>query len=119
MYNQNEWEERELVAFRRQNNKYFDSVKDFNENLENSNIEEDLEWIANGTYGAGACLALKKTFEGLNNRMNKRARVGQVLLKALYGADFRYWSKLSPDVQEALNKAVDKWIAKPNKDFAL
>ena len=115
------WKEYELKLFNSKNNAYFDNYKEFIEKLNNDEPEfltEQLEWIENGTYGAGACLALKNCFNGLNNRMNKTARIGNIFLKCLYGAAFKHWNKLTKDTKTKLNNVVDEWLKK-NKEFAL
>ena len=112
-YQMNEW-------MRFVNSKYssFDTVKEFNDWILNSDILEQLEWIENGSFGAGACLELQRTYAGLTNRMNKRAQIGRVLLHALYGKPFNKWNKLSKQAQDKLNAAVDTWLGQ-DKDFAI
>ena len=116
-----EYQETELIDFINQKNRYFDTVKDFVDRWGKSTAEElatQLEWVENGSYGAGACFALQATLKSLNKRTNNNARIGQIFLKCLYGADFRYWNKLPATMQSNINKAVETWLAQ-EKNFAL
>lgn len=115
----NEYEQRELAAFRAQKHAYFDSAKDFAERLDSMDIPEQIRWIANGTYGLGACLALRLAVEGLSPRCNAVARVGQVILHAFCGKPFtgRDWHKLPPGVQSRVNTACEAFLSS-EKEFA-
>ena len=93
-------------------------MKDFISSLESDDPVRDLEWIENGSYGAGACLELQKVLNSLNSRTNDRARVGGLLLRVLYGKPFRYWQKLPQVVQTKLNNGVDAW-RKQKHNFAM
>lgn len=119
MYNEKEYQEAELRRFINQKACYYDTVNDFDEWLQNTDIKEQIEWIANGSYGAGACFMLQSVWNRIkdNNRVNKNAQIGGVVLKCFYGREFRYWNKLSKKVQDKMNKAVTKWI-KGKKEFA-
>ena len=108
----------ELRRFQQQKSAFFDTVKDFDEWIIASDVHTQIEWIENGTFGAGACLELQRIFQGLSNRTNKTARIGGVVLMAFYGAPFSKWNKLSKAAQAKMNKAVNKWIAQEH-DFAL
>ncbi len=116
--NNKEYQTMELRRFQTQRNKFFDTEKDFIDDLTGRDILTDLEWIENGSYGAGACLELQRVFNYLTPRMNKNSHVGAVLFHALYGAQFRGWNKISGPVQAMINKAVSKWI-KSKKDWAI
>lgn len=105
-----QYQQRELRSFLSQKNRYFDTVKEFSENLEDMDILEQIEWIENGSYGAGACFALQNTLRLLTPRMNTRAHIGGTVLHAFYGAPFTGWKKLSPKAQEKVNSAVDAWM---------
>jgi hypothetical protein len=118
MLSNEQYQENEVKRFLNQNTSYFDTVQEFSESIENGNPLQDLEWIENGSFGAGACLVLKKTVEGLTKRMNHNARIGGVLLHATYGKPFRYWHKLSPKARTMLNEAVETWL-KQNHEFAI
>ena len=118
--NNTEYQKKELTDFINQKNRYFDTVKDFVDQWGDSTAEElltQLEWIENGTYGVGACFALQAALKSLNKHTNNSAKIGQVFLKCLYGADFRYWNKLPATMQSNLNKAVTIWLAQ-EKNFA-
>jgi len=108
--NDKAYQQRELTAFLNQKHAFHDSVKDFSDYLENMNIPEQISWIENGSYGAGACYALQREVKGLTNRTNNNARIGQIVLHAFYGKPFRYWQKLSPAAQKAMNDAVYSWL---------
>ncbi len=115
-----EYQKKEMTDFINQKNRYFDTVKDFVDQWGDSTAEElltQLEWIENGTYGAGACFALQSALKSLNKRTNNNARIGQVFLKCLYGKEFRYWAKLPATMQFNFNKAVETWLAQ-EKNFA-
>ena len=114
-----EYQKMELSRFMNQKTAFFDTVKEFSESLENMDIPEQIEWIENGNYGAGACFALQQTLNSLNNRTNNTARIGQTVLHAFYGAPFdgRKWHKLSEAARNSLTIAVKKWLASPH-DFA-
>jgi hypothetical protein len=118
METQREYQKRELQSFLNQQYSYFDNVQDFADNLAAMDIYEQVTWIENGSYGAGACLTLQKEFNGLTDRMNKRARIGQIALHAFYGKPFIHWRKLPVEVQKKINSAVDKWMEK-EKDWAI
>ena len=113
-----EHQSNELRRFYDQKTRYFDTVKDFEESLKGMDIEEQIEWIENGSYGAGPCLALQIALKSITPRCNANARIGNVVLKSFYGKDFRYWNKLSKKVQKKLNKAISKWIKKEHS-FAM
>lgn len=89
------YQQRELTTFLNSKQKFFNTVKDFSESLENMDIHGQIEWIENGTYGAGACYALQRALKSLNNRTNDQSRIGAVILHAFYGTHFRHWQKLS------------------------
>lgn len=115
-----DYERRELAAFRNQKHRFFDSTADFAERLATMDLEEQIAWIENGSYGAGACLALREavTTAAEHPRMNGRAHVGAVILHAFYGAPFTNWKKLPAQVQERMNSAVDAFRAREH-DFAI
>jgi hypothetical protein len=116
--NDKEYKDYELKLFLNQKHPYFDKIKDFDTDLQNMDILEQIEWIENGSYGAGACIALKNTLESLTNRMNKNARIGNVILHVFYGAPFRYWNKLSSATQAQINDAISTWL-KQEHNFAI
>jgi hypothetical protein len=110
MQSNEQYQKNELERFINQESGYFDCLADFEEKLEGMDIFEQIEWMENGSYGAGVCLALQIAFAGLNKRTNDNARIGNVVLKALYGKTFKQWNKLSATSQKRLNKAVEKWL---------
>jgi len=110
MLDKKAYQQHELTNFMNPKHAFHDSVKDFSGYLENMNILEQIEWIENGSYGAGACYALQDALNHCNKRTNTRARIGQVVLHAFYGARFLKWNKLSPDAQNKINEAVDVWL---------
>ncbi len=117
-----DYQKRELRTFyshqAKLENRYFNSTSEFNVQLQNSfPLITTLEWVENGSYGAGACFALQAVLNGLNNRTNNIARVGQFMLSVLYGANFNYWRRLTSDVQDEATKAVKQWL-KQEHNFA-
>ena len=117
MINQ-EYQKMELASFLSQKSSYFDTVAEFAESLDQMDLTEQIEWIENGSYGAGACFALQRELNGLTNRMNKTALIGHVVLRAFYGGPFRGWNKLPVETQNRLNKAVNTWL-KQDHEFAM
>lgn len=120
--NEMQYKQHELKMFMESKHSFHDGVEDFNKTLTINGrewMEEQLEWIENGSYGAGACLALERAWNGLTPRSNAKARIGQVFLHALYGRRFDHWNKLSPIVQRHINSVVHKWIIKKDKQFAI
>lgn len=105
------YQRRELEGFLNQKNCYFDNIKDFTESLDNMDILEQIEWIENGSYGAGACFALQLRLKQLTPRMNRLANIGSVVLHAFYGRPFRYWHKLPSRTQLKINIAVASWLS--------
>jgi hypothetical protein len=104
-----DYQQREMRAFLNQKNRYFDTVSEFAEALDDMDILEQIEWIENGSYGAGACFALQNTLKNITPRCNGNARIGLTVLHAFYGCPFRYWNKLPANVQDKMNDAVTKW----------
>ena len=95
---------------------YFDTVADFSERMDDEAYNmTQLEWIENGSYGAGACFALQRVVAGLNSRTNDVARVGRFFLSVMYGKDFPHWRGLSQKAQEATTAAVEKWLAQDHQ----
>ena len=118
MLNEKEYQTNEYKIYLNENTPYFDSLQDFEERLDGMDILEQIEWIENGSYGCGHCLALQKAVNSLNSRTNNQARIGNVVLKSLYGAEFKKWNKLSPNIQNKINKAIDAWLSNDH-DFAI
>ena len=116
--NNEEYQRRELLAFLRSEHGYHDTAKEFAASLESMNISEQIQWIENGSYGCGPCLALQKTLRDLTPRMNARAHVGQIILHAFHGKPFRCYSKLPASVRAKLDSAVDDFLTR-EKDFAI
>ena len=110
-----EYQKRELISFLNQKNKYFDTVKEFSESLEQMDILEQIEWIENGSYGAGACFALQNTLNRITPRMNAEAHTGQTILHAFYGCRFPYWQKLSDKAKKDFSTAVQKWMKRKHQ----
>jgi len=120
--NEKAYQENELKLFNESKHAFFDTPKEFGADLKSAGgdwITEQLEWIENGSYGAGACLALQVAFNSINNRVNGPARIGGVLLHALYGKRFGYWAHLPKDVQDVVQAVCVAWIAKGDKSFAI
>ena len=109
--NEKEYQQIELQRFSNQQG-FFDSPRDFSEDTpaDPDWLKTQLEWIENGSYGAGAMIALRKAYEWAeaSHRANKRAAVGNILIHALYGQPLK-WRKITPDLQDAMNQAVDQW----------
>ena len=104
---------------------FFDSLADFiadHSEVKADWFETQLEWIENGSYGAGACLELCKVWDWVSTspRANKQAAIGQVLLSCLYGKKWepRHWHKLPPAMQSGISEAVTAWIA-GNREFVI
>ena len=104
---------------------FFDSLVDFiadHSEVKADLFEIQLEWIENGSYGAGACLELCRVWDWVSTspRANKQSAIGQVLLSCLYGKQWqtRDWRKLPPAMQADLNNAVDAWLSE-SRDFAI
>lgn len=119
METREEWLARKLRNYLLKSYPYFSSIKEFEESLRDRNwILEQIEWIENGTYGAGACHHLLQALEGLNGRTNNTVQIGKVVLRAFYGAEFLKWDRLSKKVQGNMNWAVNKWLEQEH-DFAI
>ena len=118
MESERDYQKRELNRFLNQKHAFFDTVADFDDSLQNTDLYEQLQWIENGTYGAGACFSLQHTLNQLTPRCNKTARIGQVYLHALYGKPFSAWNKLSPKTQKRITRAVEKWLRRKRRNFA-
>lgn len=110
MENNKEYQKHELVNFVNQKHSYFDTVKEFSDNLEDMDILEQINWIENGSYGAGACFALQNTLNHISKRMNANSHIGSIVLHVFYGKHFRYWGKLSDKAKKAIDEAVIAWI---------
>jgi len=110
-----EYQSRELRDFARTNRPFFDSVAEFAARLETMDIPEQAEWVADGSFGAGASFALQRAISMArdNPRMNGKALVGQVLLKAFYGADFPHWRKLPVSIRETLDSIAEDFLTNP------
>lgn len=78
-------------------------------------FKEQLEWMANGTYGRGVQIRVERILAG-GPRTNKVAALGQ--LGAVYitrcPAEMAVttWKKLTPTQKTALEKAIKSVIAK-------
>jgi len=118
MLSEKEYQQRELRQFYNQKCCFFDTVKEFSDSLEEMDILEQVEWIENGSYGAGACLALQAALNGITPRCNAVSRIGSVVLQAFYGAPFRYWKKLSQQAQTKTTEAVSEWL-KQSHNFGM
>jgi hypothetical protein len=93
---------------------YFANVADFVRGMgtvDNGWIREQTEWMVNGSYGAGACLAFQRCVAGITPRMNRAAVIGQFILSNLYGKTWKSgdWHKLDKRTLAEVNKAV-KWF---------
>ena len=115
--NEKEYQLKEMRSFLEQKNRYFDTVAEFAENLDGMDILEQIEWIENGSYGAGACFALQNTLKNITPRSNAKTRIGGTVLHAFYGCPFRYWNKLPANIQDKVNAAIETWI-KQEHSFA-
>lgn len=115
-----EWQRRELATFQREQSRpegYFTGTRDFEAAQLDSadHLKTQLEWIENGSYGAGACLALQRLLARQTPRMNTSAHVGAFLLSCLYGRRFTGWRRLSPAAQSNVRAAVASWLAEPRE----
>ena len=115
--NEKTYQQNELNGFLKQSTGYFDTVREFSDGLETMNIPEQIKWIENGSYGAGACFALQRTENGLTNRTNNRAHIGGTVLHAFYGKAFKAWGKLSERARKKMDSAVAAWLKRPH-DYA-
>lgn len=115
-----EWENRERRDFLTRNAPYHDTPAELAHWLDNSDLDEQIEWIENGTYGAGAALALKDAVATVkaHPRMNARANVGHVILRAFHGAPFTRWNKLPETTRTRFDAAVGAFLAREH-DFAI
>lgn len=123
--NEYNYQKSELMRYSKERHRapFFNTVKEFDDTYRGNVkfLTEQIKWIEQGTYGEGACLALQRTWLYVkdNNRVsNKRAHIGHILLRALWGCTFPYWSRLSSELQSELNQAVDTWM-KNKKEWAL
>ncbi len=116
--NNEEYQKNEIARFNSEKHCYFDNINQFIESLKNGDQLTDLNWIENGSYGAGACLVLQRVVNSLNSQTNDRARIGNILFRCLYGRHFRGWNKLPEDIQTKLNVAVDAWLGQEH-NFAI
>ena len=100
---------------------WFDSVAEFSKRLEESGyFAEQMQWICDGSYGAGACLRVQLITKGMETfRGNKEAVFGGFFLSAMYGHNFGAWRKLTPKAQAIVSKAVRVWMKKKDKGFGL
>ena len=121
--NNKEWRETELNRFLEDvsmGTPSYESIQDFSAWLEWA-AEEQTGWIINGTYGAGACLYLRKTLAGITPRCNAEARIGQALLTVWSGSmwNSRDWHKLTPKAQKAVRRAVKVVMKAKDDDWAI
>jgi len=121
-FSEREYQSYELRKFQAQNSPY-DTKAGFSKDLAQGGrnwIDEQIEWIANGTYGAGPQIALIKTWRwaSASRRANKEAAVGQVILKAMHGAPVA-WRQLSPAAQKVFGAAVRAWVKRGKKHASL
>ena len=100
---------------------YFANVAEFDSSMMQTEagwIKEQVGWIINGSYGAGACFAFQRTARNMTARMNREAVVGQFILSNLYGRTWKSadWHKLSARTQREVTKAA-RWflgLKRPN-----
>jgi hypothetical protein len=116
-----EYQELELAAFKASKNAFFDTPTEFSAHLAEAGPKwaaQQAEWIENGSYGCGACLALRQAYEWAEGsaRANKHAAVGRVILHALNGAPVE-WRRLSKAAQAVIAAAVAAWYPRP-RDWA-
>lgn len=115
---ENEYQSRELRRFDLEHCRadgYFANVREFSTRIEGSGsawVSEQIEWIENGSYGAGACMALQRAFAwgSESKRRNLEAACGQVVIKCLAGRDYP-WKKITPAAREILSDCVRGWLA--------
>lgn len=93
---------------------YFSHVREFSERIEGNGaawVSEQIGWIENGSYGAGACIALQRAFAwgSESKRRNLEAACGQVVILCLAGREYP-WQKISPAAREILSACVRKWL---------
>ncbi len=100
---------------------WFDNTEDFSKRLECSGyFAEQMQWICDGSYGAGACLRIQQINKSMETfRGNKEAVLGVFFLSAMYGHQFGAWRKLTPKAQAMVSKAVRAWMKKRDKGFGL
>jgi hypothetical protein len=92
---------------------FVDSVKDVSEAVEDAEwTEQQLDWLANGSFGAGACFELQRRLALCGPRSNRAAVVGRMVLSCLYGHDRAdLWRKLSVKAKGNLGRVVKAWLA--------
>ena len=97
---------------------WFDSVAEFSERLEDPDyVSEQIEWVVNGSYGAGFCFELQRRMAQLTPRMNAPAYIGRFFLSAMYGHDFTGWQRLTGKAQRQVTKAVKAWLKLEDKGY--
>lgn len=112
------------MRFLNSNAGFFNTAEEFISHHEKMTVNDwltQLEWVANGTYGAGACFVLRDTWDRIkeNNRVDKPAHIGAVLLRAMTGKRFTWWRKLPAPMQEAITQACQAWVDSEGKEFAV
>lgn len=115
---ENEYQSRELRRFDLEHCRadgYFANVREFSTRIEGSGsawVSEQIEWIENGSYGAGACLVLQRAFTwgNVNKSRNIEAATGAVVIQCLAGRVYP-WQRISPEARAILSGCVRKWLA--------
>lgn len=116
--NEKEYRNNEIAQFRAGNGPFYRDSREFAESMKDLSsmwFLTQLEWIENGSYGAGACFVLRDTWEYIqdNKRCNRVAQIGTVLLSALTGratSARSWWTSLDQETQYRINHAVVAWL---------
>lgn len=109
-----EYQKRELHWFKSSRKSFFETATEFDEYLTSKGSEwimQQIDWVANGSYGVGACLALQMayTYNPPSKTYNREACCGRVILRAFYGTDIR-WQQLSKETQALFSECVNSWL---------
>jgi hypothetical protein len=93
---------------------FFDTVAEFADHMASADkgwISEQIDWIANGSYGAGQCFELQRRIAACGPRSNVAACVGKFVLACLYGNEKRdLWNKLDSKTQAKFDGCVKAWL---------
>jgi len=108
------YQERELHQFTTDQRGYHDTAREFSDSIAEAGrewVEEQINWIASGDYGVGACLALQRarSWGEESKRRNTEAAVGRVVIKAMAGREYA-WGRLTDGARDVLSASVSAWL---------
>ena len=121
--NNYKYQQNELSEFLSGKHGYFETSAEFNSHIEKLGEEElttQIEWIENGSYGCGACVALQNAerWGSASKRRNLKAAVGKVVILAIAGQPVRGQS-IGMRAQNIIVAAVEKWLSRPEKNYSI